>query len=152
MFLTTSMLTTHLDVSPSSFTEIDREREKRRRKFRWRRYDSDRQVLFTTLTIPLHEALHTGLYEAYRDQLVRSRQEGSWASMGATTCRAQQARPSNPRGYASHAEGDSTSGPELERGRKDAWSTLVILAGVSESLAGSRDGIRWWFSASEHPV
>ena len=72
--------------------------------------------------------------------------------MGATTCRAQQAHLSNPRGYASRAEGDSTGDPEPERGRKDAWLTLVILAGVSESLAGLHDDMRWWFSASEQQV
>ncbi len=35
---------------------------------------------------------------------------------------------------------------------KDAWPTLVVEAGVSQSLAGLRQTMRWWFSASDHQV
>lgn len=35
---------------------------------------------------------------------------------------------------------------------KDAWPTLVVEAGVSESLAGLRNDMRWWFSSSDHHV
>lgn len=34
----------------------------------------------------------------------------------------------------------------------DAWPTLVIEAGVSQSLPDLRSTIRWWFAASEHAV
>lgn len=35
---------------------------------------------------------------------------------------------------------------------KDAWPTLVIEAGVSESLVGLRKDMEWWFSTSGHQV
>jgi len=66
--------------------------------------------------------------------------------MGHTTFRAQ----GRPRGDV--GEGDSTGGPEPERGLGDAWPTLVILAGVSQSLGGLRDDMRLWFSMSDHQV
>ncbi|KAI1129237.1 hypothetical protein F5Y10DRAFT_264398 [Nemania abortiva] len=39
-----------------------------------------------------------------------------------------------------------------ERATKDAWPTLVIEAGDSESLSELRRDMRWWFSASDHQV
>ena len=134
-------------VSPSHFTEIQHEREKRRRKFRFRRYDSDHQTLLITIPTYLHEALHIGIYQAFRDQLVRRGVANSWTTIGAATCRAQQGHPGGDGG-----EGDSTGGPKLERGLKDAWPTLVVEAGVSESLAGLRNDMRWWFATSDHQV
>ncbi|KAK4039565.1 hypothetical protein C8A01DRAFT_16452 [Parachaetomium inaequale] len=134
-------------VSPSHFTEIEREREKQRRKFRFRRYDSDRQILLITIPTDLHEALHLGLYMGYYTQLARSGRENSWRSIGTATRRAQHGHPRGDGG-----EGDSTGGPKLERGTKDAWPTLVIEAGVSESLNGLRNDMRWWFATSDHQV
>ncbi|KAK4031605.1 hypothetical protein C8A01DRAFT_51368 [Parachaetomium inaequale] len=139
------LIVTH--VSPSCFIEIEREREKRRRKFRFRRYDSDRQILFITIPTRLHEALHVGIYEGFRDQLVISGRKNSWGTIGATTFRAEHGHPGGDAG-----EGDSTGGPKPERGMKDDWPTLVIEAGVSESLAGLRNDMRWWFSTSDHQV
>jgi hypothetical protein len=66
--------------------------------------------------------------------------------MGATTRRAQ----GHPGGDV--GEGDSTGGPYQERGMKGAWPTLVVEAGVSEPLAGLRNQMSWWFSASDHHV
>ncbi len=48
-------------------------------------------------------------------------------------------------------EGDSTGGPWPAR-RRNSWPTLVIEAGVSESLSALRDDMRWRFSASDHDV
>ena len=142
-----SLLIIELDVSPSSFTEIEREREKQRRRFRFRRYDSDRQVLFITIPTDLHEQLHVGLYQRYLFQLVRSGREKTWRTIASATRRAQQ-------GYSRRdsGEGDSTGGPKPDREMKDAWPTLVIEAGVSESLAELRHDMRWWFSISDHQV
>jgi len=136
-----------LDVSPSSFAEIERERAKQRRKFRFRRYQSDRHILFITIPTRLHEALHLELYQGYRDQLVTSGRQSSWSTIGTATCRAQQGHPGGDGG-----EGDSTGGPRPERVWKGAWPTLVIEAGDSESLAGLRHDMRWWFSTSDHQV
>ncbi|KAL2199410.1 hypothetical protein P885DRAFT_67439 [Corynascus similis CBS 632.67] len=139
------LIVTH--VSSSCFIEIEREREMRRRKFRFRRYDSDRQILFITIPTRLHEALHVGIYERFRDQLVISGRQNSWETIGATTFRAEHGHPGGDGG-----EGDSTGGPRRERGMKDDWPTLVIEAGVSESLAGLRNDMRWWFSTSHYQV
>ncbi|KAK3190866.1 hypothetical protein K4F52_003183 [Lecanicillium sp. MT-2017a] len=49
-------------------------------------------------------------------------------------------------------EGDSSGGPIPERMAGDAWPTLVIQSGVSQSLRDLQESIRWWFSASDHEV
>ncbi|KAK4040284.1 hypothetical protein C8A01DRAFT_15832 [Parachaetomium inaequale] len=134
-------------VSPSNFTEIERERERQRRRFRFRRYNSNRQTLLITIPTDLHEALHIGIYQGYRDQLVTSGKANSWRTIGTAIRRARQGHPGGNGG-----EGDSTGGPKLERGVKDAWPTLVVEAGVSESLSELHNDMRWWFSTSDHQV
>ena len=68
--------------------------------------------------------------------------------IGATTLRAQgQGHPTGDEG-----EGDSTGGPRPERSSEGCWPTLVIEAGVSQSLGALRNDMRWWFSASDHQV
>ncbi|KAK0651300.1 hypothetical protein B0T16DRAFT_403574, partial [Cercophora newfieldiana] len=69
---TTGDFLTVTNVSPDQFTEIERVREKRHRKFRFRRYNANSQILIITIPTDLHEALHLGLYLRYRDQLVRN--------------------------------------------------------------------------------
>ncbi|OTA97332.1 hypothetical protein M434DRAFT_296612 [Hypoxylon sp. CO27-5] len=49
-------------------------------------------------------------------------------------------------------EGDSAGGPIPERRGHDKWPTLVIEAGVNESLAQLRLDTEWWFAASNHDV
>ncbi|KAK3905267.1 hypothetical protein C8A05DRAFT_12886 [Staphylotrichum tortipilum] len=134
------------NVSPILFTEIERKRDKRRRKFRFRRYESDRQILFITIPTDLHE-LHFGLYQGYHNKLVRSGRGNSWRTIGTATRRAQQGHPGGDGG-----EGDSTGGPKPERGMKRFWPTLVIEAGDSESLSELHNDMRWWFFTSEHQV
>ncbi|KAK4143060.1 uncharacterized protein C8A04DRAFT_12682 [Dichotomopilus funicola] len=134
-------------VSPGHFTDIERERDRRRRKFRLRRYNSDSNTLFITIPTQAHEKLHTGIYEGYRDQLVRSGTESSWDTVASVTYRAKHNHPGGDGG-----EGDSTGGPMPERGAKGAWPTLVVEAGVSESLNQLHNDMRWWFAASDHDV
>lgn len=135
------------NVSPNQFTEIERERETRRRKIRFRRYDSNSRILFITIPTDVHEALHLGLYMEYRDQLVLNGRQRSWRSIGTATRRAEEGHPGGDGG-----EADSTGGPKSERGSKGAWPTLVIEAGHSESLDDLQADMRWWFSASDHQV
>lgn len=66
--------------------------------------------------------------------------------MGATTYQAE-GHPGGDRG-----EGDSTGGPHPQRAAINAWPTLVIEAGDSESLGELHNDMRWWFSASNHDV
>ncbi|KAK0720179.1 hypothetical protein B0H67DRAFT_599735 [Lasiosphaeris hirsuta] len=131
---TTGDYLTVTNVSPNHFTEIQREREKRRRKFRFRRYESDPRILVITIPTDLHEALHLGLYMGYRDQLVRNDRERSWKNIG------------------NGGEGDSTGGPRPECVGAGKWPTLVIEAGDSETLDGLHNDMRWWFRTSNHQV
>ncbi|KAK5656342.1 hypothetical protein OQA88_4722 [Cercophora sp. LCS_1] len=119
------------NVSPDQFTEIERVREKRRRKFRFRRYDSNSQILIITIPTDLHEALHLGLYRRYCNQLVRN----------------VQGHPGGNGG-----EGDSAGGPRPEREGKGNWPTLVNESGHSETLPELHKDMQWWFRASNHEV
>jgi len=49
-------------------------------------------------------------------------------------------------------EGDSTGGPKPERATKGAWPTLVIEAGVSQSLSQLHLAMERWFDLSNHQV
>ncbi|KAK0703091.1 hypothetical protein B0T26DRAFT_815310 [Lasiosphaeria miniovina] len=129
------------------FTESACEREKRRRKFRVRRYNSTCQILFITILADLYEELHAWIFTTSCDQLVRSGRERSWRSIGLATRRVEQGHPGGDGG-----EGDPTGGPHPERGNKGAWPTLVIEAGHSESLGELHYDMRWWFSTSDHQV
>ncbi|KAK3384265.1 hypothetical protein B0T24DRAFT_77741 [Lasiosphaeria ovina] len=151
---TTGDFLTVTNVSLDQFTEIERERDtgrrtgqkKRYRKFRFRRYNANSQILIITIPTDLHEALHLGIYERYRDQLVRNGREGGWKSIGSATLRAGD----HPGGDG--GEGDSTGGPRPERVGAGNWPTLVIEAGHSETLPELQKDMRWWFQASNHAV
>ncbi len=67
---------------------------------------------------------------------------GSWTQIGAATYR----------GGGDSGEGDSAAGPRPARAFKEAWPTLVIEAGDSESHRRLRKDMRWWFNASNHDV
>ncbi|KAK3373768.1 hypothetical protein B0T24DRAFT_274139 [Lasiosphaeria ovina] len=143
---TTGDFLTVTNVSPNQFTEIEREQEKRRRKFRFRRYDSNSQILIITIPTDIYEALHLGIYMRYYTQLARNGTEESWKDIGTTIFRQQ----GHPGGGSS--QGDSTGGPWPERGRAGNWPTLVIESGYSETLPELQKDMRWWFQASNHQV
>jgi hypothetical protein len=69
----------------------------------------------------------------------------SWVPMHGTTF------PTNANNRSSK-EGDASGGPTPDRQAEDAWPTLVIESGVTQSMLGLRAAIRWWFSASDHAV
>ncbi|KAK0717053.1 hypothetical protein B0T26DRAFT_708277, partial [Lasiosphaeria miniovina] len=121
--------------------------KKRYRKFRFRRYNANSQILIITILTDLHEALHLELYMQYRDQLVRNGTEQSWKNIGSATFRAEQGHPGGDSG-----EGDSTGGPRPERIGAGNWPTLVIEPGHSETLPELHKDMRWWFQASNHEV
>lgn len=73
--------------------------------------------------------------------------KNSWRSIGSATRSAQQGHSGR-----SGKEGDSTGGPEPQRAAKDAWPTLVLEAGFSQSLESLRLAMRRWFSLSNHEV
>ena len=126
--------------------EIEREREKRRRKFRLRRYSNESQILIITLPSTLHEVLHLLIYRQFEKKLFQNNQDDGWTPLGSATFRVSHGHPGGDGG-----EGDSTGSPTPERNIND-WPTLVIEAGVSQSLGELHNDMRWWFSMSDHKV
>lgn len=135
-----------LDVSPRDFAHIEEERETRGRGFRFRRYDAESGILIITIPTRLHEQMHAELYRRFEHLLSQRRLEEQWMPFAATRL---------PAGHdlaRGASEGDSSGGPYPERCEEGNWPTLVIEAGVSQSLRSLRTQMRWWFSASSHDV
>ncbi|KAK3374025.1 hypothetical protein B0T24DRAFT_657689 [Lasiosphaeria ovina] len=120
--------------------------KKRRYKFRFRRYDSNSQILIITITTDIYKALHLGIYMRYYAQLVRNGTDESWKDIGTTKFRQQ----GHPGGGGS--QGDSTGSPRPERVGAGKWPTLVIESGYSETLPELHKDMQWWFQASNHEV
>ncbi|KAK3378999.1 hypothetical protein B0T24DRAFT_694330 [Lasiosphaeria ovina] len=117
------------NVSPSHFTEIQREREEREnqgRRYRFRDYDSNSRILIITITTDLHEQLHKLPYDEFLGQIRDMGLKDSWKNISNTTLPGQQGQ--------SGKEGDSASGPRSQRTGKGAWPTLVIEAGQSITI------------------
>ncbi|KAI8688597.1 hypothetical protein NCS55_00113700 [Fusarium keratoplasticum] len=130
------------NVSQQDYADIDNEREHRRRKFRLKRYYSERQILIVTIPTLKHELLHLPLFGHIYAAVDKAGVGFEWFPMGATTWRG------HPNGDA--GEGDS-SGGQISR-PSPCWPTLVIEAGHSQSLESLRSDMKWWFSASDHQV
>ncbi|KAI1374439.1 hypothetical protein F4677DRAFT_461477 [Hypoxylon crocopeplum] len=135
-----------INVSTKSFDEIEEQRIIRRRKIRWCRYEAGAQILLITIPTSIHEILHTQLYEEYIGQLPASGvPRRAWLSKAATYFHSN-----HPGGGG--GECDSTGGPKSQRLRSRDWPTLIIKAGVSESLNQLHADMKWWFAASNHDV
>ncbi|KAK0707570.1 hypothetical protein B0H67DRAFT_602868 [Lasiosphaeris hirsuta] len=137
---------TVINVSFDLLTKIDRIREEERRKFRFRYFDTKSQILIITIITTLHEQLHKLLYNEFIGQVRDMGLKKSWIDIGSATLSAQD--------YVGRRgkEGDSSGGPKPERAGKSAWPTLIIEAGVSQTLVQLRIGMRRWFSMSNHEV
>ncbi|KAK0708231.1 hypothetical protein B0H67DRAFT_672053 [Lasiosphaeris hirsuta] len=112
-------------------------------KFRFRDYDSNSRILIITIPTSLHEQLHKGLYNEY----IRQVHKRSWKNIASETFLTQQGHSGR-----SSKEGDSAGGPKPERATKGAWPTLVIEAGVSQTLRQLLITMQRWFSMSNHEV
>ncbi|KAJ3470542.1 hypothetical protein MRS44_000641 [Fusarium solani] len=75
------------DVSQQDYTDIDNERERRRRKFRLKRYYSERQILIVTIPTLTHELLHKTLFGHIYAAVDKAGVGFEWFPMGATTWR-----------------------------------------------------------------
>jgi hypothetical protein len=134
-------------VSVQTFDEIYKERESRGRAFRFRSFSAESKILIVIIPTALHEQLHLAIDKKIFLSMVRmGLDDTDWISMGSTTLRAQ----GHPNGDG--GEGDSTGGPRNLRGGEGAWPTLVIEAGVSETLEELRNDMKWWFGTSDHQV
>jgi hypothetical protein len=131
-------------VSLDRFIKFESTREKLRRKFRFRYYDSNSRILIITIPTQVHEQLHRQLYNKVFLQVHGMGLSKNWEDRGSATYSAQQ-------GHSGRRckEGDSTGGP---RATKGGWPTLVVEAGISETLGELRLDMRQWFSVSTHEV
>jgi len=124
--------------------EIRQTRDQLGRKIRLFYIASDNLVI---ITVPnrKHEKAHGIIDREIFASILSMGLMDSWEAMHATTLPAD----ANDR---SSKEGDASSGPLPDRQAEDAWPTLVIESGVSQSMLDLRAAIRWWFSASDHAV
>ncbi|EFX02787.1 dead deah box DNA helicase [Grosmannia clavigera kw1407] len=131
-------------VTQNAFEEINREREARGRKIRFR-YFPDDDLLHVTIPTGLHERGHLNLYNAITTQMGQMSQQTheSWNCSGATTYAGRVG--------ASSGEGDSGGYPD-SRLADSQWPTIVVASGVSQSFGDLERTMRWWFSASNHRV
>ncbi|KAJ4187877.1 hypothetical protein NW767_012151 [Fusarium falciforme] len=109
------------NVSQQDYTDIDNERERRRRKFRLKRYYSERQILIVTIPTLKHELLRLPLFGHIYAAVDKAGVGFEWFPMGATTWRG------HPNGDV--GEGDSSGGQISRLG--PCWPTLVFEAGHS---------------------
>lgn len=114
-----------------------------KRGFRLRRYYAALQLLIVTIPTGLHERAHLPIYDEITMAIYSMGLKSEWSSNGATT----YVSPNGDGG-----EGDSSGAPWKQRRGPNAWPTLVIESGYSESLQALRNDMRWWFSASNHQV
>ncbi|KAL2685632.1 hypothetical protein Neosp_006733 [[Neocosmospora] mangrovei] len=130
------------NVSQQDYIDINNERERRRRKFRLKRYYSERQLLIATIPTEAHELLHSNLFGHIHAAVIQMGLGSQWTAMGSTTRRGHLNGDSG--------EGDSSGGPRNRQGPR--WPTLIIEAGYSRALESLRRDMKWWFSASNHQV
>ncbi|KAI9166671.1 hypothetical protein HJFPF1_02785 [Paramyrothecium foliicola] len=132
-------------VSPTDFAIIA---DAEKRPYRVRCFYAERKLLIITIMTALHERLHVELSVDITGIIHGMGLKNQWSQAGATLYRAR----GHPGGDGDGAEGDSTAYPQFERKERDAWPTLIIEAGHSQSLQELRTDMRWWFSASDNEV
>ncbi|KAK7429761.1 hypothetical protein QQZ08_003787 [Neonectria magnoliae] len=140
------MLLVH-GVSAQQFAEIDKARGERSSP-RFHHFDASSKTLIITIPTGLHECLHQPLWYTIGIEIYRMGLFNAWHPMGTRTLRATQTASSGGDG----GQSDSSGGPKPERVGKEAWPTLALEAGYSQTLPGLRRKMRWWFTASDHQV
>ncbi|RSL60856.1 hypothetical protein CEP54_006541 [Fusarium duplospermum] len=129
------------DVSQQDYIDIVHERDRRRRRFRFKRYN-ECQKLIVTIPTEAHELLHAPLYGRISAAVFQMGLGFEWVSTGATTRRSLL--------NGDEGEGDSSGRPRNGQGPR--WPTFIIEAGYSRALESLRRDAKWWFSASDHQV
>ncbi|KAL7955330.1 hypothetical protein V8C34DRAFT_248692 [Trichoderma compactum] len=134
-------------VSPQAFEEIDSAREAGIRKIRCSLYTAATQMLIITIPTPSHEAAHRHLEAAMTIERAAMGVERDWLYGGSATFKEMAGDT-----VVTSGEGDSVGQPKSMRPSLDHWPTLVIEAGLSQTLASLRVKAYWWFSASIYEV
>ncbi|CAK7226803.1 hypothetical protein SCUCBS95973_006322 [Sporothrix curviconia] len=94
---------------------------------------------------PAPPPLPAALFAGYRMHMGLDDQ---WVMFGAATLAALSGVSA-----AGQGEADSSGGPWLQHdGSVRAWPTLVIEAGVTQTLSSLRMRARWWFTASDYAM
>ncbi|KAK3357659.1 hypothetical protein B0T25DRAFT_165687 [Lasiosphaeria hispida] len=141
---TNQEILTFQGVSPQKYIRLCEERGRNGRAIRFRRYKAQEGIFIILLPGTPHEVLHLRLYHEYTKQVLFTGLEYDWVHTGSTRFR-QQGHPNGDGG-----EGDSTGTPASQSVNR--WPTLVIEAGDSQSLEALREGMEWWFEASNYQV
>ncbi|KIH86505.1 hypothetical protein SPBR_08623 [Sporothrix brasiliensis 5110] len=133
------------DVSPTNFRAIETERNRRGQKFRLF-YQPAWELVVVTVPTLVHSIMHTMLYDTVRDALRGMNAHAGWMSVGTTTFNATN---------GSSGQADAAGWP-IDSRNADDWPTLVVEAGVSQTLRLSllQAKMRWWFdvATSNHQV
>ncbi|EPE03443.1 dead deah box dna helicase [Ophiostoma piceae UAMH 11346] len=135
------------DVAPSDYAAIDEEFQARGRKTRLF-FLAEHKLLIITIPTRSHEKLHLLLYTGIEGQIQQMGLRRAWTASGATRFPGKDASSSS----ASQGEGDSGGMPSPERDGEDAWPTIVVEGGYTQSLESLRAKIRFWFARSAHSV
>jgi hypothetical protein len=123
------------DVTKDCLAEIDRQRASIGKHIRMTHY-TDTGLLIIKIPLKLHETAHGSLGERINFKVVgMGLPIGSLVYLGAGTCKSP---------YSSK-EGDTSYKPQCRTGTDD-WPTIVIEAGLSESLRQLRADARWWLT------
>ncbi|KIH88734.1 hypothetical protein SPBR_07665 [Sporothrix brasiliensis 5110] len=129
------------NVSTTDFHQIEAERDRRGRRIRLF-FLPDQACAIVTIPTGPHEQAHVELYYVVRDSLKEMGLANEWQTVAAETFAAAS------RGSG---EGDSGGGPLWrDDGGGIVWPTIVIQAGVSQSMASLRAKANWWFAASDN--
>ncbi|KJR84181.1 uncharacterized protein SPSK_09660 [Sporothrix schenckii 1099-18] len=137
---TDSLVVGHISVNEFRAMEAERERRGRRSRFF---FLPDLACLMVTIPTRHHERAHLEMYDCIQDVIKDMGLADQWRHDGGATF--------DPPGDASGSgEGDSSGGPSSRRDPHDDafWPTLVIEAGVSQTLPWLRIKAKWWLTAS----
>jgi hypothetical protein len=134
------------NVTPTSFVAINKHREQTGSKVRFT-YFPDIATLIIKIPTKIHEQAHWH----FSMKLVRLAdrmgiRDSEFIPYGAATMKSEN-RPQR-----SQKEGDSTFLNRLIRQGNDAWPSLVIEAGNTESLPRLRSDAKWWIESSRGAV
>jgi hypothetical protein len=102
-------------------------------------YTDTNQLIIKVIPLKLHETAHISLGDEVKDKFRgMALPTGTLVPLGTGVCRTP----------TSSKEGDSSYKPHRCRSGEDDWPTIVIEAGLSESLRRLRADAGWWLDKS----
>lgn len=129
-------------ISLQEFDKVDSAREQAWRKFRLFLYQPASKLLMITIPSAPHERLHASLGNEICFQAANMGLRHELISISSTRFKEQ----------GTAGEGDQAFIPLSQRPERDAWPTLVIEAGWSQTWESLHSKAQWWFWASNGDV